>query len=214
MSHRRSTASATPLPPPRQSVAMPRFSVAALQRVEKRRQDTRAARADGVAERDRAAVDVDLVLRRCRARSAPRPPGPKTPRSARRDRRRRAASRLSRASRLHGFDRRHQHELRRQAAGRLADDPRQRRQPERPGALGRHDDERGGAVVDARRVAGRDRSVLLERRLQRGERLQRWCPAGSPRRASITTGSPLRCGMATGRISSLNHPASVARAAF
>ena len=39
---------------------MPRVAVALLERVEERGQDARAARADRVAERDGAAVDVDL----------------------------------------------------------------------------------------------------------------------------------------------------------
>ena len=70
----------------------------------------------------------------------------------------------------HGFDRRHQHELRREAARRLADDARERRQAERLRAFGRHDDERGRAVVDAGRVARGHRAVLLERRLERRQR--------------------------------------------
>ena len=44
------------------------LQVAPLQRVEQRRQHARAARADRVAERDGAAVDVDLRRDRCRAR--------------------------------------------------------------------------------------------------------------------------------------------------
>src|SRR6185503_3790068 len=51
------------------------------------------------------------------------------------------------------------------------DDARERRETERLRALGRHDDERGRAVVDAGRVAGGYRPILLERRLERGERV-------------------------------------------
>ena len=72
-----------------------------------------------------------------------------------------------------GFDRRHHHHLRREAARRLADDARERRKAERARLRLGHHDQRGGAVVDARRVSGRDRPVLLERGLQRGERLDR-----------------------------------------
>ena len=56
-----STLSATALPPPRQSVARPGRAPAILQRVEQRRQHAGAARADRMAERDRAAVHVDAV---------------------------------------------------------------------------------------------------------------------------------------------------------
>jgi len=73
----------------------------------------------------------------------------------------------------HGLDGRHQDEFRRQAAGRLRHDARERRQAERLGAFGSHHDERRRAVVDAGRVAGGDRAVLLERGLERGERLGR-----------------------------------------
>ena len=53
-----STASATALPPPRQSVASPATSPAVLHRVEERGEHARAARADRMPERDRAAVHV------------------------------------------------------------------------------------------------------------------------------------------------------------
>ena len=43
------------------ALARPRFAFAVLHRVEERRQDARAARADRVAERDRAAAHVDLL---------------------------------------------------------------------------------------------------------------------------------------------------------
>ena len=56
-----STLSATASPPPRQSVASPRVSVAILHRVQQRREHARAARADRMAERDRAAVHVHAI---------------------------------------------------------------------------------------------------------------------------------------------------------
>ena len=52
-------AMAMPWPTPMQSAAMPRFAPRAFIGVEQRAEDARAARADRVAERDRAAVDVD-----------------------------------------------------------------------------------------------------------------------------------------------------------
>ena len=60
--------------------------------------------------------------------------------------------------------------LGREPAGRLGHDARERREAERLRALLRHDDERGRAVVDARRVAGGHRPAFLERRLQLAER--------------------------------------------
>ena len=48
-----------PMPPETHSVAMPRPGVAPLHLVEERRGDARAGRSDRMAERDRAAVDVD-----------------------------------------------------------------------------------------------------------------------------------------------------------
>ena len=57
-----STAIAVASPPPMQSAATPFFLPFFLQRAEQRDHDARAARADRVAERDRAAVHVhDLV---------------------------------------------------------------------------------------------------------------------------------------------------------
>ena len=208
--HIRSTASATPLPPPRHSVAMPRFSVALLQRVEERRQDARAARADRVAERDSAAVHVDL-----RAGSMPSSFSTATActENASFSSNRSTSSSVqpifSRDS-ADGFDRRHQHELRRQAARRLADDARERRQAERAAPFRRHHDQRRGAVVDAGRVAGGDRAVLLERRLQRARAPRAVVSARIDSSRSTTTGAPFRCGIETGRISSANSPASVA----
>ena len=54
----RSTTIATPIPPPTHSDATPYRACRCAQRVDERRQHARAARADRVAERDGAAVDV------------------------------------------------------------------------------------------------------------------------------------------------------------
>ena len=60
-SPQRSTTTASASPPPMQSVARPRFVFWSFIAWSERRQDARAARADGVAERDGAAADVDLL---------------------------------------------------------------------------------------------------------------------------------------------------------
>ena len=73
-------------------------------------------------------------------------------------------------------------------------------------------DQRRGAVVDRRRVAGGDRAVLLERRLAAtGSSRCRRAPA--PRRCSTLLAAPLRCGTSTATISSLNAPAFCAASA-
>ena len=69
-----------------QSAAMPRCAPARLHRPDQRPEDARAARADGVPERDGAAADVDPRRRRARARGCTRSTAPRTPRSARRGR--------------------------------------------------------------------------------------------------------------------------------
>ena len=165
----RSTASATPLPPPRHSVAMPRFRFALLERVEQRRQDARAARADRMAERHGAAVDVDarrVEAELCSTATA----CTENASFSSKDPPRRAASRLSqrRAAR-----RRPASSARTSAPGRSSPVPTMRAsgvEAERPRALRRHHDQRRRAVVDAGRVAGRHRAVRLERGLQRAER--------------------------------------------
>ena len=68
--------------------------------------------------------------------------------------------------------------------------------PSACGARGRHHDQRGGAVVHRRRVAGGDAAVLLEGRLQRAQRLAASCRRAPTRRASNSTGSPFFCGIA------------------
>ena len=117
---------------------MPRLSIASLHRIEQRRQDPRAAGADRVAERDRAAVHVDarridpeLAHHRDRLDregfvDLEEVDVVQVPTDFRRDL-------------PHGFDRRHHDQLRRQPARRLSDDARHRREAERAGLLGRHD---------------------------------------------------------------------------
>ena len=63
-------------------------------------------------------------------------------------------------------DRAGEHDHRVDADRRLVDDPRARREPELLGLLARHQQHRGRAVGDLRRVARGDLAVLLERRLE------------------------------------------------
>ncbi len=77
--------------------------------------------------------------------------------------------------------------------------------------VGRHHDERRGAVVDARRVAGGDGAVLLERRLQARRALRRSCPRESPRRDRRRRDRLSSAEWLIGRISSANQPSRVAR---
>ena len=106
----------------------------------------------------------------------------------------------------HGFDRRHQHEFRRQSARRLPDDARHRRQAEASRASAAMTTSADGAVVDARRIAGGDAAVLLERRL----RAASVSTVVSARIASSRSNDERRAFLlrdAIGRISSLNQPA-------
>ena len=59
----RSTIVAMPMPPPTHSVTRPRFRFLPLELVEQRADEHRAGRAERMAHRDRAAVDVDLLVR-------------------------------------------------------------------------------------------------------------------------------------------------------
>ena len=84
------------------------------------------------------------------------------------------------------------------ARGRWSPAPTMRASGVRPRAArvgGRHHDERRGAVVDARRVAGGDGAVGLERRLQRAERLAASCPRAPTRRDRRRRRSPFFCGI-------------------
>ena len=142
-----------------------------FQRVEQCREHAAAARADGVAERHGAAVDVHLAL---------------------------VESEFMRhGDRLHGegliqFDQVHVasdqpifvSSLRTASTGVISTSfgarplvawPTMRASgvdAQRAGRPGGHHHERGCAVVHWRRVAGRDRAILLERRLQRAQRLR------------------------------------------
>ena len=115
---------------------------------------------------------------------------------------------------LHREDRREEELLRLAAAGGVAGDPRQRREAVRLREGERGHDQRARAVVEARRVARRHRAaVLLERRLELGERLERWCPCAGDSSVSTMVG-PFLPGTSTGTISALNFPASIAATAF
>ena len=169
----RSTARATPLPPPRQSARCRAARRGRLQRVEQRGQDARAAGADGMAEGHRAAVDVDLG-------------GVEPELAADGDACTAKASFSSKRSTLAGAPARLLPELPDRLApapsspasarGRATAWATMRASGVRPRALGRlrrRDDQRGGAVVHAGRVARGDRAALLEGGLELGQRLQR-----------------------------------------
>ena len=127
--------------------------------------------ADRVAERHRAAVDVDPRRDRCRARASPPPPARRTLRSARTDRRRaidqpaffstlRVAS-TGVISSIFG-------------ARPLVACATMRASGVRPSAVARSaliTTSAAAPSLTRRRVAGGDRAVLLERRLQRAQRL-------------------------------------------
>ena len=76
----RSTSSATASPPPMQSEATPRCLPQVLHGLEQRHQDARPGGADGVAERHRAAADVDRGPGRGRAAGCWRRRPPRRPR--------------------------------------------------------------------------------------------------------------------------------------
>ena len=84
---------------------------------------------------------------------------------------------IFRPSRCHQLaGRRHRadaHDARRHAGRRHAEHARAGREPVRLHGCLRGEDQGGGAVVDAGRVAGRHRAGLAERRLELGERLER-----------------------------------------
>ena len=73
----------------------------------------------------------------------------------------------------HRGNRPHAHHRWLDAGVRVADDASERRQRRLFRPLRRSEDQRGGAVVDARRIAGGHRAILLERGFQRREPVQR-----------------------------------------
>jgi hypothetical protein len=141
--------------------------------VQERHEHARAGGADRVAESDRAAVDVDLVV-----------VGWLVPAQILVDRARLGgecliefdqveliASPAGLLERLVRSRRRtHTHDRRVDADGRKADDARERFQPERLGAVGGHHQQCRRAVVEAGCVAGGDRSLLVERGPESRER--------------------------------------------
>ena len=126
---RRSTASATPLPPPRQSVAMPRLRFRCFERIEQRRQD--AAPLEPIAWPRATAPPLTLTFAGSRPSSASTATActEKASFSSNRSTSLSAQPIFSQQP-ADRFDRRHQHELRREAARRLADDAGERREAE------------------------------------------------------------------------------------
>ena len=149
------------------------LQIALFQRVEQGRQDASRRSIRWRAQARRRRRSRSPCAGRCRVPPGPRPPAPKTLRSARRDPRPRAASRSSRRS------------ARTASTGVISTNfgarplvacPTMRASGSRPSDCARsarHHDERGGAVVDAGRIAGGDRAVLLEGGLQGAERRDR-----------------------------------------
>ena len=163
-----------PCPPPTHIVSSPNVASLRAQPVEQRRRDPGAGHAEGVADRDRAAVHVELGLHR----------GVGHPHAVRRrddlrgeglvelhevdvvDREAGPAQRL-----LRGLDRAEAHDLGRERRDPGRDDPGERGDPELGGPRRGHHHERRGAVVERARVPGRDASVGTEDRLEVGQRL-------------------------------------------
>ena len=91
----------------------------------------------------------------------------------------------------------------------------ERLEAERLGALFAHHQQRGGAVVERRAVAGRHRAHAgHERRLQRGERFQARVARGCTGRVRRACGCPLRRGPRSGTISRRTRRSACAAAAF
>ena len=133
---------------------------------------SRAAAAEGMAERDGPAVDVDPVLIQAEQANACE---------------RLRGERLVQLHDLHvgglqaglleRFERRghrsNSHVVGMHSGGRCRHEPRQRLQASLPGLRVRHQDQRCRAVVQRRCVTRGDRSVFPKRGLQLGERFQR-----------------------------------------
>ena len=148
------------------------MGVAALHFVEQGNEDAGAAGADGMADSDGAAVDVDAVegeaeffgyaeglhaegfieLEEVDVVDGPAGAGKDF---------------------LNAGDGSEHNPARGYAAGGLGADGRERREVEFAGALGGHEDDGGGRVVDAGSVAGGDRAIFLEGGLKGGESFQR-----------------------------------------
>ena len=172
-----------PWPTPTHIVTMPRRAAAPAQLVQQRDDEPRAAHPERVPDRDRAAVHVQPLRRRSRARARPRPTATRTPRSARRDRRPRSRRPCASSS------------LRTAGTGPIpitrgstpatadATNVPSGSIAERARLLLGGDDDRGRAVVQARRVAGRDGAAGAERRLQRSRASRVTCRDADARRA-------------------------------
>ena len=149
-------------------------------------------------------LHVDLLHIDARARDRPRPPAPRTLHSTRTGRRRRATSQpfstpcasLRRGSSAASW-----------AAMPLVACATMRAigcEAELLRAFGGHHDERGGAIVHRRGVAGGHGAVLLERRLQGAQGFGAWCRRAPTRPGRRRAGRPSSAESATGSISSLN----------
>ena len=153
----RSMAIATEPPPPRHSVARPNRPSRRIELVGQRRDDPGAARADRVAERDRAAVDVDL--RPVEAEGAAvgeRLGGERLVDLDEVERLDRHLDPVEQAA--DALDRGEEQPLRFDLGLGVADDPGERREAEPLDRALAGDDGRGGAVGDPGRVAGGDRA--------------------------------------------------------
>src|SRR6185436_18743479 len=135
----------------------PVAAVASGQLVEQRRDDPGTRRPDRVAERDRAAVDIDLVP--VEAERTAVGEGLRGERLVDLDQVERLDRQLDPVEQTaHAFDGRQEQPLRLDLGLRVADDPGERREPEPlDGPLAGHD-RRGRSVGDPGRVAGGDRA--------------------------------------------------------
>ena len=166
-----------------------------------------------MAERDRAAIRVDVlgVVGQGRGRAAPRDPATaKASFSSITSMSDRAAGPACASSFCGRRRRADAHDARRDARGRRRNDARARRQPVPLRRLLGGQDQRRRAVIDAGGIARRDAAaVRAERRLQLGERFERGVARGC---SSVSTRRcrPCCCGMVTGAISRSKKPLSCA----
>src|SRR4051794_4980730 len=141
--------------------------VVVLQRVDECRGDPRAGHAERVTDGDRAAVDVELVAERVDADAARR----------RDDLGGECLVDLDQVDVVDGLagvgegllgrlDRPEAHDLRREGGHARRQDAGERRQTERLRLVLTHDDDRSSAVVERAAVAGRDRAIRAEHRLE------------------------------------------------
>ena len=148
----------------------PVAAAAAAQLVQERDDEARAAHPERMAERDRAAVDVHAL--RVEAELADHREALRRERLVQLDEVEVGdADAGPREQLAHGRHRPDAHHARIDAGDGAADEAAEGLGAERARLLLARDHERGGAVVEAARVAGGDRAALAERRLQRRELL-------------------------------------------